>query len=88
MSKKTLALALALSISPVVFAADTKPASAEPKTETDKTFYALGVLMSQSVATFHMTSAELEMLQAGLADGTLGRPPRVDLPTYRGSSTT
>lgn len=84
MSRKILALALVLSIAPVAFAADAKPAGPEPKTETEKTFYALGVLMSQSVASFRMTPAELEMMQAGLVDGAAGRTPKVDVAAYRG----
>lgn len=60
----------------------TAPAASEPKSEADKTFYALGLAISQNLATFGMSAAEFEMVQAGLADGVLGKPPRVDLQAY------
>lgn len=43
--------------------------AAEPQSEQDKTLYALGVAMSQSVASFQLTPAELELVKAGLTDG-------------------
>jgi FKBP-type peptidyl-prolyl cis-trans isomerase FkpA len=54
----------------------------EPKTEEQKVFYALGLAMSQSIGAFNLTEAELEMVQSGLYDGVLGKPRKVDLPTY------
>jgi len=58
------------------------PAASEPKSETDKTFYALGLAISHNLSVFALTASELEMVMAGLTDGVLGNPPRVDLPTY------
>ena len=58
------------------------PAASEPKSETDKTFYALGLAVSQNLAPFGMSAAEFEMVQAGLRDGVLGNPPRVDMSVY------
>ena len=43
--------------------------AAEPQNDQDKTLYALGVAMSQSVASFQLTPAELELVKAGLTDG-------------------
>jgi len=57
-------------------------AASEPKSDVEKTFYALGLAVSQNLAPFGMSPAEFEMVQAGLRDGVLGNPPRVDLPTY------
>ena len=48
---------------------DTQVIAAEPQSEQDKTLYALGVAMSQSVASFQLTPAELELVKAGLTDG-------------------
>lgn len=55
---------------------------AEPKTEEQKTLYALGLAASRSFASFNLNKADLEMVQAGLADGVLNRKPKVDLQTY------
>lgn len=57
-------------------------AATEPKSEDDKTFYALGLAVSQNLASFNLSAAELEMVQAGLADGVLSKPPKVELPVY------
>jgi FKBP-type peptidyl-prolyl cis-trans isomerase len=40
-----------------------------PKTEEDKTLYALGVMLSRNIQTFAFTPKELEMIKAGLTDG-------------------
>jgi len=58
------------------------PAAADPKSEEDKTFYALGLAISQNLAAFGLSEAELEMVKAGLTDGVLGNPGKVDLPAY------
>jgi FKBP-type peptidyl-prolyl cis-trans isomerase FkpA/FKBP-type peptidyl-prolyl cis-trans isomerase FklB len=54
----------------------------EPKSEEDKTFYAMGLMISQGLGPMGLSEAELEMLRAGLTDGVLGKPRKVDLPTY------
>jgi FKBP-type peptidyl-prolyl cis-trans isomerase FkpA len=54
----------------------------EPKTEEQKTFYALGQVLSQSLASFNLSEAELEMVKSGLTDGVLSRPRKGDLPAY------
>jgi FKBP-type peptidyl-prolyl cis-trans isomerase FkpA/FKBP-type peptidyl-prolyl cis-trans isomerase FklB len=54
----------------------------ELKTDEQKTLYAVGVAISQSLRDFALTEAELEIVKAGLSDGVLLRPPKVDLPTY------
>jgi FKBP-type peptidyl-prolyl cis-trans isomerase FkpA/FKBP-type peptidyl-prolyl cis-trans isomerase FklB len=54
----------------------------EPKSEEDKTFYAMGLMISQGLGPMGLSEAELEMLRAGLTDGVLGKPKKVDLPTY------
>jgi FKBP-type peptidyl-prolyl cis-trans isomerase FkpA/FKBP-type peptidyl-prolyl cis-trans isomerase FklB len=65
-----------------VGAAAVAGAAQEPKTEEQKTFYALGLALSQSLGPFNLSEAELEMVQSGLADGVLARPRKVDLPAY------
>lgn len=73
----TLSLLLTLAaVSPALGAA------AEPKSEDQKTLYALGLVLSQNLASFNLTEAELEMVQAGLSDGILNKPRKVALETY------
>ncbi len=73
-------LVLVLLILPI--AASAAAGEAQPKTEDDKTFYALGLAISQNLSVFGMSPAELEMMKAGLTDGILGKPHAVDLSTY------
>ncbi|HEX4824820.1 MAG TPA: FKBP-type peptidyl-prolyl cis-trans isomerase [Candidatus Polarisedimenticolaceae bacterium] len=66
-----------------------KPAGAssapgDPKSEEEKTFYALGLFLAQrgQLQNFGCKPSEVAMIQAGLADGALGTAPKVDLQTY------
>lgn len=54
----------------------------ELKTEEQKTFYALGLALSQSLGSFNLSEAELELVKSGLADGVLNRTRKVELPAY------
>ena len=54
----------------------------ELKTDDQKTLYALGLLISQNLATFGLTEAEVEIVKAGLTDGVLGKEKKVELQTY------
>jgi FKBP-type peptidyl-prolyl cis-trans isomerase FkpA/FKBP-type peptidyl-prolyl cis-trans isomerase FklB len=56
--------------------------AAQPASEEQKTFYALGVAISQSLGDLALTEAELEMVKSGLSDGVLKRPLKVDMQTY------
>ena len=67
----------ALSISIVVV--PVFAASPEFATEEQKTFYALGFMMSQSLSQFMLSEAELEMVKGGLSDGVLKRSAKVDV---------
>lgn len=58
-------------------------AGPEPKSEEQKTFYAIGIAISKSLSVFNMNASELEMVKAGLADGALNRKPKVDADAYR-----
>jgi FKBP-type peptidyl-prolyl cis-trans isomerase FkpA len=49
-----------------------------PKTDDEKSFYAIGQLLSEQLTTFQMTPAELKQLQQGLADGVLAKKPALD----------
>jgi FKBP-type peptidyl-prolyl cis-trans isomerase FkpA/FKBP-type peptidyl-prolyl cis-trans isomerase FklB len=62
---------------PTVFAA-----SPEPATDEQKTFYALGLAISQSLGIFSLSEAELEQVKSGITDGVLKRPHKVDLHAF------
>ena len=57
-------------------------AAGDPSTDEQKTLYALGIAISQSLSNFALTEAELEQVKAGITDGVLKRPRKVDLQTY------
>lgn len=74
-----VALALALILAAPVLSAVAAP---ELKTEDQKTLYALGLALSQNLALFNLTDAELELVKSGLADGALRKEAKVDMKTY------
>jgi len=57
-------------------------AGPELKTDDQKTMYALGLAMSRNLAPFSLTEAELELVEAGLTDGTLNKEKKVDLDAF------
>ena len=70
-----------------VKAAPAKPAAATsgggaPATESAKTLYAIGLVMSQNLGPLKLSAAELTSVEEGLTDGVLGRKPKVDLAVY------
>ncbi len=54
----------------------------EPVNDDQKTLYALGLAISQSLGAFMLSEAELDMVKIGLTDGVLKRPQKVDLQTF------
>jgi FKBP-type peptidyl-prolyl cis-trans isomerase FkpA len=58
------------------------PAAVELTTDEQKTLYALGLVISRNVAPFGLSEADLSFVEAGLADGVLGREPKADLQTF------
>ncbi len=73
-----VAAVLLLLLTAPSFAAD------PPKTEEQKTLYALGLLVSRSLTAFQLTPAELEFVKRGIADGAAGKTPAVDMDAYGG----
>lgn len=55
--------------------------AAEPQSEEQKVFYALGVAISRELTPLNLTSAELELVNAGLTDGAAGKAT-IDLNAY------
>ncbi|MCM2359324.1 MAG: FKBP-type peptidyl-prolyl cis-trans isomerase [Geobacteraceae bacterium] len=58
------------------FAAD------EPKTEEQKTLYAIGLALARQLSSFNLTPAEFEFVKQGLMDGATGKTPVVELDAY------
>jgi FKBP-type peptidyl-prolyl cis-trans isomerase FkpA/FKBP-type peptidyl-prolyl cis-trans isomerase FklB len=64
-------------------ASGARAAEPELKTEEQKTFYAIGLAVSQSLASFALTPAELELVKAGITDGILNKDKKVvDVQAY------
>jgi len=54
----------------------------EPKTEQEKTLYALGLIMGGNLTPFSLTSEELDLVKKGIADAATGAKPLVELQAY------
>jgi len=59
------------------FATDVKLES-----DSDKEIYALGLSVARNLSIFNLNEAELQALEAGISDGVLNKPPKVDLNVY------
>lgn len=79
----TLALLSAFALSAFIGCA-APPSAEEVALETDdqKTLYALGVAMSQQLASAGFTDEDTKAIKAGLTDGLLGKESRVDMQVY------
>src|SRR6266850_5116768 len=75
---RTLTLVLAILLS----AAGARAADPALDNDTQKTLYALGVAISSSLGSFNLTPEELELVKAGITDGVLKKPPKVEMQTY------
>jgi len=80
-SRGGAALAVALMVG-CLGACGAAPKPAEPKTEDEKTLYALGLSLGNNIAPFKLTGPELEMVKQGMVDGATGGAPKADLNTY------
>ncbi|HJV36418.1 FKBP-type peptidyl-prolyl cis-trans isomerase [Geomonas sp.] len=75
--RKTLLAALAVLIAVPAFAAEA------PKTEEQKTLYAVGLVMARQLSILSLTPEELEMVKQGMTDGVTGKAPLVDVEAYK-----
>lgn len=75
MRRLVITALIALLVTPV-FAAE------PPKTEEEKTLYAVGIVIAQRIAVFNLNNEELEMVKLGFADATSGKKPLVDMEAY------
>ncbi|HTP30221.1 MAG TPA: FKBP-type peptidyl-prolyl cis-trans isomerase [Anaeromyxobacteraceae bacterium] len=54
-----------------------------PKTEDEKTLYAIGVLLAKQLAVLDFSPAELEMVRRGFVDATSGKKVQVEPEAYQ-----
>lgn len=57
-------------------------AAPEPTTDEQKTLYALGLAINQSLSNFSLSEPEFELVKSGITDGFLKRPAKVDLQAF------
>jgi FKBP-type peptidyl-prolyl cis-trans isomerase FkpA/FKBP-type peptidyl-prolyl cis-trans isomerase FklB len=57
-------------------------AAPEPTSDDQKTLYALGLAISQSLGSFTLSESELDLVKSGMTDGVLKRQPKVDLQAF------
>jgi FKBP-type peptidyl-prolyl cis-trans isomerase FkpA/FKBP-type peptidyl-prolyl cis-trans isomerase FklB len=57
-------------------------AAPELANDDQKTMYALGMAISQSLGAFALSEAELELVKAGLTDGVMKKASKVDMQTF------
>jgi len=85
MKKLTALTTLVCSLALFACNADASKAQkpAEITTDDQKSFYSLGVLMSQQIDSFSLTPEELALVQRGLADGVNHAKPVVEADQFR-----
>ncbi|KAF0219207.1 MAG: FKBP-type peptidyl-prolyl cis-trans isomerase [Geobacteraceae bacterium] len=76
MRRIIIAVTLMTLLATPAFAAD------EPKTEDQKTLYALGLALARELSVFSLTPPEFEFVKQGLTDAATGKKPVVDLAAY------
>jgi len=67
----------------VVAASGAATAAQSFKSEDEKTFYALGVMLGKNLSTFNPSKSELEVIKRGIGDGATGAKPQVSVDEYR-----
>src|SRR2546426_5393179 len=77
--RKALPVTLALVLAAVTVAGAAGP---DLKSDDQKTLYALGLVISQNLATFALSPTDLEAVLAGITDGVLKREYKIDVQTY------
>ena len=76
---KGLLVTVVLVLAVVTVAGATGP---ELKSDEQKTLYALGFVISQNLASFALSPADLEVVLVGVSDGVLKKDSKVDVQTY------
>ena len=76
---KSLSVSVAIVLAGVAVAGAAGP---DLKTEDQKTLYALGLVISQNLASFNLNPSDLESVLAGVSDGVLKKDLKVDVQAY------
>jgi len=76
---KALPVSVALVLAAVVA---TGAAGPDLQSEDQKTLYALGLVISQNLASFNLNQTELDAVLAGVSDGVLKKEFKVDMKGY------
>ena len=66
----------------VIFLAIPALAADEPKSEEQKTLYAVGLAVAKQLSVFSLTPTEFDIVKQGITDGATGRTLFVDLDAY------
>lgn len=53
-----------------------------PKTEEERTLYAVGLIVAQQLSPFNFTPMELEVVKQGISDALTGQKPYVEIDAY------
>lgn len=75
---KSAIIAIAL----ILNAAISFSADMAPKTDEQKTLYAVGLIVARQLSVFNLTPAELEIVKQGIMDSSTGKKPEVDIAAY------
>ncbi len=78
-ARRTFAVAAAIALG---LAAPAPSRAQAPKTEEEKTLYALGLVAARSFQDFGLTAKELEVVKRGLGDALSGKKPQVEIAAY------
>ena len=76
---KTLSVSAALVLTAMATAGAAGP---DLTSEEQKTLYALGLVISQNLASFNLNPSDLESVLAGVSDGVLKKDLKVDVQAY------
>ncbi len=66
-------LAAATALALLATACASQPAKVSPKTDDEKTIYAVGVAIQKSLEAFSLSPAEVELVLAGVRDAAAGK---------------
>jgi FKBP-type peptidyl-prolyl cis-trans isomerase FkpA/FKBP-type peptidyl-prolyl cis-trans isomerase FklB len=81
-SRVAAVLGLAALLAVLSSAPASRAQAPEPRSEEQKTLYALGLAVANGLSGFALSESELDQVKAGITDGVLHRKHQVELSTY------